>query len=125
MTAGAEDRVPPVDVETDSVDGVVVVKVDGEVDMAGHDLIAGAFGAAIARKSSGVVLDLRGVTFFGSMGVDTIIGAIKASERSGVALALATEQRVVLRALRMTDLEAKVAVFPTLFEAMASVAARR
>ncbi|NUT50149.1 MAG: STAS domain-containing protein [Saccharothrix sp.] len=84
--------------------GVVVVSVVGELDME----TAPAVEEYVRRRLGGVgralVLDLAGVTFLGSTGINLLIAISAACEAAGTALRLVATTRVVLHPLELTDL---------------------
>jgi anti-sigma B factor antagonist len=84
--------------------GVVVVAVAGELDMA---TVPVAEEVVLRRLRAGVrtlVLDLTGVTFLGSTGINLLITLRNACEGTGTALRLVASSKVVLRPLEVTDL---------------------
>ncbi|MEU4744436.1 STAS domain-containing protein [Actinosynnema sp. NPDC023658] len=84
--------------------GVVVVEVAGELDTA---TTTSAEDFVLRRLGSGVrtlVLDLSGVTFLGSTGINMLITVRAACARTGTALRLVANTKVVLRPLQLTDL---------------------
>lgn len=107
--------------ETTEVDGVVVVRLAGELDMcserAPEDMVRGR----IAARPRGVVLDLREVTFFGSNGISLLLGAMQEARLHGVGFAVVADNRPVLRPLEVTDMLVVVSVFATLEAAVESV----
>ncbi|MEU7528234.1 STAS domain-containing protein [Saccharothrix sp. NPDC042600] len=105
--------------ETSEIDGVVVVRLAGELDMCSvpEDEVR----ACITARPRGVVLDLREVTFFGSNGISLLLGAVQEARAHGVAFAVVADNRPVLRPLEVTDLLVVVSVFATPESAVASM----
>ena len=89
-------------------DDAVVIRVEGELDMA-H---AAAFEEAVAEAPGAphVVLDLTGCTFLDSSGLRVITATAKNRERVSV---VATEP-AILRALEITSVETLVTIHPSL-----------
>ncbi|WP_433262293.1 STAS domain-containing protein [Actinosynnema sp. CS-041913] len=96
-------------VESSSHDGVLKVSVVGEVDMDTAPRIRAALGSA-----STVVLDLEGVTFFGSAGIQLLVDA----QRRVRDLAVVATRRPVLRPLSVTGLAPYLSLCPSPDEAL-------
>ncbi|CAL9487914.1 hypothetical protein SUDANB95_03156 [Actinosynnema sp. ALI-1.44] len=105
--------------ETLDVDGVVVVRLAGELDMCSQ--VEDEVRACITARPRGVVLDLREVTFFGSHGISLLLGAVEEARAHGVGFAVVADNRPVLRPLEVTDMLVVVSVFATPESAMASM----
>ena len=54
---------------TETVDGTVVVRVSGEVDMSNTSSIEETVGVAVPNNAHAMVLDLTGVTYLDSAGI--------------------------------------------------------
>ena len=104
-------------------DGIAVVEVVGEIDMACEKPVRAALAAELDRRPAGLVLDLTEVDFFGSSGIQLVVEAVAVAERRGVALAVATDRRAVLRPLEITHVIQAVDVHPTLANALAALRA--
>jgi anti-sigma B factor antagonist len=77
----------------------------------------------IVSKSGGaLVLDLEALDYIDSTGVGAFVGALKAFQRAGREILLAAPQRRVLSGLRVTHLDTLFRIYPTLGEALASLA---
>ncbi|MFI9818440.1 STAS domain-containing protein [Saccharothrix variisporea] len=107
--------------ETSEVDGVVVLRLAGELDMVSERVPEDEVRARIADRPPAVVLDLREVTFFGSNGISLVLGALQEARRHAVGFALVADSRPVLRPLEVTDVLAVVRVFGTVDDAVASL----
>ncbi|MFJ6676588.1 STAS domain-containing protein [Actinosynnema sp. NPDC091369] len=101
--------------------GVAVVEVVGEIDMACDRPIRAAVTDQLDRRPAALVLDLTRVDFFGSTGIQLVVEAVVKAADRGVALALATDRRAVLRPLEITDVHHMVTIHPTVEDALASV----
>lgn len=108
---------------TDDHDGLAVVAVAGEIDMACEQPVRAAIAAQLDRRPAGLVLDLADVDFFGSAGIQLVVDAIARAERLGVPLAVATDRRTVLRPLEITLVSEAVDVHPTLGDALTALRA--
>jgi anti-sigma B factor antagonist len=107
-----EDRVDfAVAVETR--DDSVVVRVDGELDMANAASFEEAFPAS--EDASHVVVDLSGCTFLDSAGTRALASAVRQAEQ----LSIVATDPGVLRVLEITALDTMVAIHPSLDAALA------
>lgn len=104
-------------------DGTAVVEVAGEIDLACEEAIRAAIVGQLDRRPAALVVDLTEVDFFGSTGIQLLVDTIKHAQRLGVALAVATDRRTVLRPLEITLVDQTVDVYPTMREALTAVRA--
>ncbi|MFJ6676609.1 STAS domain-containing protein [Actinosynnema sp. NPDC091369] len=102
-------------------DGVTVVEVAGEIDMASEKPVRAVLVEQLERRPAGLVVDLARIDFFGSAGIQLLIEAATVAQRRGVPLAVATDRRTVLRPLELTLVIESVNVHPTVGEALAAV----
>ncbi len=102
-------------------DGMTVVEVVGEIDMSCEKRVRAVVTAQLDRQPSGLVVDLTGIDFFGSAGVQLVVEAVASAQRRGVALALATDRRTVLRPLEITLVDRTVDIHPTPGDALAAL----
>jgi anti-sigma B factor antagonist len=82
-----------------------VVYVAGEVDLATAHLIVDHVAAALLDHSPWVVVDLRQVTFLDSAGVDALLAARDLAVAAGGALRIAGPGPLVLKVLRLTEVD--------------------
>ncbi|MGD9988433.1 STAS domain-containing protein [Pseudonocardia sp.] len=100
-------------------DGVAVVTVTGDVDLAGAGRLGTAVGQALAAGPAALVVDMRAVTFLDSSGLDQLVEARRACAVAVVPLhVVVAGNRAVERPLEVTGL---VAVF-TLADSVEAVA---
>lgn len=104
------DRVDFV-VETEKLDDCTVVRIGGELDMAGAASLEEVLTAA--AEQSYVVLDLSACTFLDSAGVRAIAGAVRQAERVAVVAA----NPAIVRVLEITALDTMVSMYPSLEDA--------
>ncbi|WP_309110839.1 STAS domain-containing protein [Saccharothrix sp.] len=97
VEAGAE-----VTTTTEWHGGALVVHVAGEVDMETSDDLRAAIVEALAAGPKALVLDLDGVTVFGSIGLSLLIEVRHRAEARKIGFAVATDRRAVLRPLTET-----------------------
>jgi anti-anti-sigma factor len=106
-------------VEHRVVDGIRVVTVQGEIDhdvknVLGHALLIGDGAAQPAR----IVVDLSGVTFMDSSGINVFVAAHQAVSATEGWLRIAAAQDSVLHVLRLVGIDALIPCHPTVEQAM-------
>ncbi|MFI1928476.1 STAS domain-containing protein [Streptomyces sp. NPDC020377] len=102
------------------VGDVRVVVVHGEID---HD-VKSALGNALlpgdgAAQPSRTVVDLGGVTFMDSSGINVFVAAHQAVSGTEGWLRIAAAQKPVLHVLRLVGVDALITCHPTLEQALA------
>ena len=102
-------------------DGVVILEVVGEVDMATAPRLRVEVSRLLDARPTALVIDLRGVTFFGSTGISMLVEAQHHARRLGVPLGVAATQPTVLRPLAATEVDALVTIRPDPAVAAAAV----
>ncbi|MEJ2855092.1 MULTISPECIES: STAS domain-containing protein [unclassified Saccharothrix] len=98
--------------ETTETDGVVVVEVVGEVDMATSPPVRAEVSRRLDARPTALVIDLRGVVFFGTTGISMLVEAEHHARRLGVPLGIAADQSCVLRPLAATEVDSLLTVRP-------------
>ena len=100
-------------------DGVVVVRVEGDVDvshtLALRDTLAGAMGDGRAK----VLLDLGGVEFIDSAGVGLLVTAHRRAQGARGAFVLADVTPTVARVLELTRTDRVLRVLPSVEDGVA------
>ncbi|WP_330278154.1 STAS domain-containing protein [Lentzea sp. NBC_00516] len=99
-------------------DGVPVVAVTGEVDIATAPLLRAELTVQLAQSPVVLVVDLREVTFFDSSGISALLTA----HRQAADLRVVADRTPVLRTLRFSGMESVFRVHPTLAEALSGPA---
>jgi anti-sigma B factor antagonist len=97
------------DVSVAQVDGVPVVSVSGEVDVATAPILRDRLQELSAGGASTVVIDLQEMTFLDSTGLGVLVGALKRCREGGGELRLVAAQPRILKLLDITGL---MGVFP-------------
>ncbi|MEV4314310.1 STAS domain-containing protein [Actinocrispum sp. NPDC049592] len=95
-----------------------IVQVAGEIDLATSDEFAQAVAQALAGSSSKVVVDLRDVTFMGSIGLSVLLSAHRDAEQAGRSLRVADGGAIAHRAITISGLDQVLAVFGTVDDAV-------
>ncbi|GAA0244723.1 hypothetical protein GCM10010492_50040 [Saccharothrix mutabilis subsp. mutabilis] len=112
---------PTASVRDGPVAGVTVVRVVGELDAGTSDDVLAVVLAEAERVPVGLVLDLAGVTFFGSAGTTLLVRARRATGRRGAGFAVVAAHGAVLKTVQVTELDKALAVCPDLDRAVAAV----
>ncbi|WP_307853752.1 STAS domain-containing protein [Streptomyces tagetis] len=98
--------------------GVCLVTLAGEVDLDGcrqlRDVLLSSVGSA-----PGTVVDLGEVAFLDSSGINVLISAHRAATERGVWLRLAAPRKPVRRVLALVGVDALIACYPSVDEALA------
>lgn len=103
---------------------VPVVVVAGEIDSTTVEPVRAHLFDQLDRRPRGLVLDLSGVDFMGSTGLQLLAEAITRAERRGAPLAVVAGHRAVLLPMRVTELDREVAVCATVDQAITAVLSR-
>ncbi|HEY5046045.1 MAG TPA: STAS domain-containing protein [Solirubrobacteraceae bacterium] len=83
----------------------VVLRLDGELDLAGVPQLEGEAENAMLDDPAEIVLDLRGLEFIDSTGLRTILSLDKRANERGQAFALVRGPRQVQRLMNMTRVD--------------------
>lgn len=95
----AQFRVEPV-----NGDGVVVVRLAGELDQSAAPQLEACLDALRAEGARDVRLDLSGLSFCDSSGISAMVTASRQCRRLGGRLSIASPQAAVRRVLEITGL---------------------
>lgn len=124
-----EAQIPPIEqvvqidtgrVVCDQVEALVVT-VTGEIDMLTVERLRSAVAAGFdqLRDDEFLIVDLTGVTFLGSPGLQALVDATQAAQRRREPLRLVVdENRPVVRPIQVTGLDSVLALFDTVEEAL-------
>ena len=92
--------------DTELVGGVAVVHLAGELDMQTVPAATLELDNANLGAPSGLVVDMTGLTFLASAGLALLAAVGEKAGQAAVTLRLAADNRVVLRPLEITGLDA-------------------
>jgi anti-anti-sigma factor len=112
------DAIPPASAAVDRLGPVSVVHISGEVDMISRAAVERVVNRTVDGHPETVVIDLSGVTFFGSSGLQMLAQARAHAAASHVALRLVASSRKVLRPLEITGMTVAFAVYATVADAV-------
>lgn len=100
------------------VDGAHVITVRGEIDHHTGGALSDALSLPEGTAASRVVVDLGGVTFIDSSGINILIAARNAAGGAGGWLRLVGPTESVLRTLQLVGLDEIINCYPTLQDAL-------
>lgn len=112
------------DLEVDSiVEGrAVIVRAQGEVDSSTVAALTSRLTAALEEAATSqvrlVVVDLRGVTFFGSAGLNALLDCHKQGSAAGTPVRVVADTAEVVRPIEVTHLDSELKVYPGIPEAL-------
>jgi anti-anti-sigma factor len=99
-------------------DGVVVLHVSGELDTSSADELARPLKEHLVEGVRGVVVDLGGVRFLGSAGLESLVVGNQRASSLGVSLVLVATSRATLRPIQATGLDSVFTVVESLDDAL-------
>ncbi|MDQ0687194.1 anti-sigma B factor antagonist [Streptomyces achromogenes] len=104
-------------VETIAAGRCLVARVSGDMDYVTEPVFDQQFQELIARGDRSIVLDLSGVSFCDSAGLNVLLGARRQAEASGAMLVLACVPEPLQRILEMTGVTQLLRVYDTVTDA--------
>jgi anti-sigma B factor antagonist len=102
-------------------DWLVVLSVDGEIDMVTAPHLGRAICEALEKSATALVIDLTGVTFLASVGMNVLVAAQQAADAMAVRFAVVVDGVVTDRPIRVLGLDAILALHPTRDDALRAV----
>ncbi len=121
-----QDSLPPTfeqlrfSITRQDLDGVCVVAVHGELDLARAPQLGVAVSEALRSHPTRLVIDLCDVGFVDSGGLSILLNARRRAVRQGVELKLACDVESTLRLLSLTRLDRDFDVHATRHQAIAA-----
>lgn len=104
-------------VDTTEQDGVVVVSLVGELDMSSAGVAeTGLRDGTVGARS--VVVDMTGLRFFASAGLNVLLQLRRELLGNGVQVRLAADQRAVLRPLELMGVAGQFEIHATVADAL-------
>lgn len=126
----AHDQGPPLQPEGPLVvtteqgsQGVVVLRVTGELDHYTGPVLRQAADAALLDRGVGTVADLSGVQYCDSTGITVIINAHHRAEAIGTAFVIADSSPTMAELFKVLGLDQFLTCYPTVREAVAALTA--
>jgi anti-sigma B factor antagonist len=111
-------RVPEFSFPVDVIEGVPVVMVSEEVDLANAGLLEQALGAAAGSGHVMVVVDMSRTRFCDSAGLNALVAAARRARAQGGEVRLVVTGESVLRLVELTGVDRVMAVYASLEEAL-------
>ena len=100
----------------------VLVHVKGEIDSstAGElrSQLESALQQAGGHESRLLIVDLEGVTYFGSAGLNAVLDCHKQGLRTGISVRLVADNDLVVRPIEVTNLDSLLDLYPALPDAL-------
>jgi stage II sporulation protein AA (anti-sigma F factor antagonist) len=101
-----------------AINGIRVVTVHGEIDHAVKDMLSEALLSCDGAAPLRTVVDLSGVTFMDSSGINVFVAAHQAASDDQGWLRIAGAQESVLRLLEIVGLDEVIGCHPTVEQAL-------
>ncbi|OBF37972.1 anti-anti-sigma factor [Mycobacterium sp. ACS1612] len=102
--------------------GIAVLRVDGDIDLATVPTLEAAIEDALASKPTGLVIDLTDVGFLASAGLQALV-ATHNNVSESARFAVVANSAATSRPIQLTGLDQIFDLFPTLDEALTAVQA--
>lgn len=109
-------------VSRQSVDGVPVLAVKGEVDVYSAPALSENLNQLLDEGSATIVVDLTEVAFLDSTGLGALIAARTATDKTGGALPIVCTQDRILKLFNITGLDGVFSIYPSVDEAVGAAA---
>lgn len=111
-------RLDRLSISQSTVEGIRVVTLRGEIDHETSGDLGSALSPAEGSEQPRTVVDLAGVTFMDSSGINTLISAHLAAEGARGWLRLAAPQPPVLRVIQLVGIDTLIPHYPGRDEAL-------
>jgi anti-anti-sigma factor len=109
-------------VDSEVLPEAVVVHASGEIDSSTaaklRSQLASALKQAGSQDSRLLIVDLNGVTYFGSAGLNAVLDCHKQGLRAGTSVRLVADNGLVVRPIEVTNLDSLLDLYPTLPDAL-------
>jgi anti-anti-sigma factor len=100
----------------------VLVRVTGEIDSSTAGELRSQLESSLLQanthESRLLIVDLQGVTYFGSAGLNAVLDCYKQGLRAGTSVRLVADNDLVVRPIEVTNLDALLELYPTLPDAL-------
>lgn len=111
----------PFQIRDDDVQGVPVVVIAGELDVATAAPLRNRLQELLEEGQSTIVVDLLDVTFLDSTAIGVLVGALKACRAVGGDLLLAVTEPRIAKVLEITGLDEVFSIHPSVHGAATSL----
>jgi anti-anti-sigma factor len=100
----------------------VLVHVEGEIDSSTASELRSQLESALQQAgghdSRLLIIDLQGVTYFGSAGLNAVLDCHKRGLRGGISVRLVAENELVVRPIEVTNLDSLLDLYRSLPDAL-------
>jgi anti-anti-sigma factor len=100
----------------------VLVHVKGEIDSGTSGELRSQLESALQQsgghESRLLIVDLQGVTYFGSAGLNAVLDCHKQGLRAGISVRLVADNDLVVRPIEVTNLDSLLDLYPSLPDAL-------
>ncbi len=100
----------------------VLVCVEGEIDSGTASELRSQLESALQQagghESRLLIIDLQGVTYFGSAGLNAVLDCHKQGLRAGISVRLVADNELVVRPIEVTNLDSLLDLYPSLPDAL-------
>jgi anti-anti-sigma factor len=100
----------------------VLLRAKGEVDSSTAGELISQLDAALrdagTQPSRLLIIDLQGVTYFGSAGLNAVLDCHRQGLQSGTSVRLVADNGLVVRPIEVTNLDTVLELYPTLPDAL-------
>jgi anti-anti-sigma factor len=96
---------PPVRITVEQHATMALVRVAGEFDLGAVESVERALRGAVGRVTDGVVIDLRGVSFFDLAGLETVLRETERGRRGSYRVAVVPPVGLARRIITVTHAE--------------------
>jgi len=90
------------DIVTSQRDGVVAVKVTGDIDLSSREQLGRSLTDAVREADRGVEVDLSGVAFLDSSGMSALLTGRRTAQDAGVSFRVSAAGDLVRRVMELT-----------------------
>jgi anti-sigma B factor antagonist len=109
---------PTLEITEQLLDGVTVVAVRGDVDVASAPSLRDRLQARVAKGETNIVVDLLEVPFLDSTALGVLIGGLKRCRDAGGDLRLVIDEPRILKVFEITGLTEVFSISPSVYEAI-------
>ena len=110
------------EVKKDVREAGVIVSADGEIDSGTVDTLVSHLDAALEEALSHptriLVLELGDVTYFGSAGLNAVLGCYEKGMADGVSVRVVASNAEVIMPIQVTKLDRLLKPYPTVMDAL-------
>lgn len=110
----------PITTSVTREDGVAVLSVRGDVDLSTVPALEAAISEALDGAPRALVVDLSGVDFLASAGLQTLVATHERIGKDG-GFAVVADGPATSRPIQLTGLDQVLALYPTMAEALAEL----